>query len=1018
MERMVRVGVAVATGLLLLARPTAAQIGASTASIAGVVKDPSGAVLPGVTVEASSPVLIERVRSTVTDDKGQYQIVGLQSGAYSIMFTLAGFSGLKRDGIELSPNFTATVNVELKVGGIEETLTVSGQSPLVDTRNVTSQKVVSKALIDAVPTAKSILSIAALVPAATIPASAQDVGGSKGETTVRMSVHGAKPNDQRQMIDGMSYNSMFAGGTGRGFYANPLEMQDLVIDSGRAGSAEYALGGTMVNSVPRDGGDRFGGTLFTALMGHQLQSNNLTSDLVTRGLRSVNGVRQMHDFNGAAGGPIVHDKLWFFTAQRWNGLTKRTANLFRDANASSPNLPNNFLFKPDLGQPVEPEDRIHSHTVRLTWQATAKDKINVFNDTQRNSADSQGAGLDSGVTAREAVRPFCAQPSVTQGSWTRPQNNRLLFEGGVSFLYSGYYSLGSDLFMSDFTPCGEYQPDKISITDTALSLTYGGEGLRQKAKILLSNMRWSTTYTTGTHNFKTGVSVFYSFHHQLSVDRTHTGIGLPVSYRFNNGVPNQVTEYAGSTLDDYRVRPDLGLFVQDQWRATRRLTLNLGLRYDYIRAYAPPIARDAGPFNDAVNFPQVDCLPCWHDLNPRMSGAYDLFGDGKTVVKAGLNRYVQSTAANLAMTFAPTVSAVNSTTRSWTDRNGNFLPDCDLRNPLLNNECGAMLNSTFGGSRVTTRPDPDWIRGFGKRAYDWQASLSIDRELMPGVAVNAGYYRTWYGNFTVTDNSYTTPADFDPYCITAPTDSRLPGGISGQQICGFYDVKPALFGLVDNVVTLADKFGKQSEVYQGVDVNFAARLPRGAQMSGGWSIGNAINVSNTVLSARTNNCFVVDSPQQLYQCDVRPPYQQRFKVSGSYPLFWDIQAAAVYQNLPGISYSATLTVPTARIAPTLGRNLAGGTANATIQLLAPYSAFFDDRINQLDLRFSKIFRFMSMKKSRLQGNFDIYNALNANTVLSAINAYTVASGTTQNRWLTPTQVLDARLIKFSVQLDF
>jgi len=291
-------------------------------------------------------------------------------------------------------------------------------------------------------------------------------------------------------------------------------------------------------------------------------------------------------------------------------------------------------------------------------------------------------------------------------------------------------------------------------------------------------------------------------------------------------------------------------------------------------------------------------------------------------------------------------------------------------------------------------------------------SLSVDREVMPGVALSAGYYRTWYGNFYLTDNLNVTPADYSPYCITAPVNAGLPASISGQPICGLYDINPAKFGLVNNVVTLASNYGKQTEVYNGADVTVNARLGRGATLSGGWNVGTAIqtgvvNAGNA--TSRTNNCFVVDSPQQLYHCDIQNPYQQRVKVSGSYPLPGDFQASAVFQSLPGANYGALYTATTAQIAPSLGRNLAGNVKSATIDLLPPFSQF-GPRMNQLDLRFTKKF---ALNKTRIQANFDIYNVMNANTVVSYNNTITNPA-----TWLRPTQVVDGRLAKFSVQLDF
>jgi hypothetical protein len=259
----------------------------------------------------------------------------------------------------------------------------------------------------------------------------------------------------------------------------------------------------------------------------------------------------------------------------------------------------------------------------------------------------------------------------------------------------------------------------------------------------------------------------------------------------------------------------------------------------------------------------------------------------------------------------------------------------------------------------------------------------------------------------VLDNQRVTPANFSPYCVTVPTDPRLP--LSGQQLCGLYDLNPDKVGQVDNLVTRANNYGKQKEVYNGADVNFQLRLKDRATLGGGWNIGNSVQLGTTAggaASSGTNSCYVIDTPQQLFNCDVSVPYQSRIRINGSYMLPWGFQVAAVAQSNPGANYSANRSYSVAEIQSSLGRAPSGG-APITIPLVTPYSTY-GPRINQFDLRGTKIFRF---GEQRVQLNVDAYNLFNVNTPVTLFSTYNA-------RWGQPTQVLDGRLVKFSAQLDF
>src|SRR6266849_1502177 len=279
-----------------------------TSAIAGVVRDTSGAVLPGVTIEASSPALSEKARTVVSDEQGQYKIVDLPGGTYIVTFSLTGFTTVKREGLELTANFTVNVVAEMRVGQLEETVVVSGQSPIVDVQTTAQHKVVSGELLYSLPLTKEMGGFAKVTVGATIRATAQDVGGNIDPMNGYTVIHGGHFGDNRALLDGMQFNGE---GQGRGFYFNPAAASEVSVQLGGQ-TAEFENGGVQANLVPKDGGNIFSGLFSFNGSNHSLVSNNLTSDLQARGLHAVNTTDRTYDGSAAVGGPLRHDKLWFF----------------------------------------------------------------------------------------------------------------------------------------------------------------------------------------------------------------------------------------------------------------------------------------------------------------------------------------------------------------------------------------------------------------------------------------------------------------------------------------------------------------------------------------------------------------------------------------------------------------------------------------------------------------------------------------------------------------------------------
>jgi hypothetical protein len=279
------------------------------ASIAGTVKDSSGAVLPGVTVEASSPALIEKTRTAVTDGSGQYRIEDLRPGVYSVTFTLSGFSTIKRDGVELTGSFTAPVNVEMRVGAVTETITVTGETPVVDVQNASRETVLSKDVLNAIPTAGSYNSIVVLVPG--LFGGQQDVStGPCNSCTFNAHgaiLNGARANSEaRLLLDGLSIAVPQAGGTN--YLTDTRDAQEVTFTT--AGSkAEVESGGPVMNIIPRTGGNTFSGNAFGSWANDSLQGSNYTPTLKAAGLAAPNPLVKMYDFSAAVGGPIRKDRI-------------------------------------------------------------------------------------------------------------------------------------------------------------------------------------------------------------------------------------------------------------------------------------------------------------------------------------------------------------------------------------------------------------------------------------------------------------------------------------------------------------------------------------------------------------------------------------------------------------------------------------------------------------------------------------------------------------------------------------
>jgi hypothetical protein len=1000
---------AVLTWLVIVPTPAFAQ-----ASITGVVQDTSGAVVPGVTVEAASPALIEKVRSVVTDGSAQYRIVDLRPGTYAVTFTLPGFNTVRREGIELTGSFTATVNADLRPGALEETVTVTGEAPIVDVQSASQERVITHEVGDALPTARMQFSFAVLIPGVSVtPFSnvsgmgSQDVGGSTGDQIVTLRIHGGRSADQRLMVNGLPVGRVDMPELGA-YSPDMSATQEIQVETGGF-SAETAVGGLRLYIVPRDGGNTFSGTVFGSYASEQLASSNLTDDLKAHGLLQANSIKRNGDFNPGFGGPIKRDKLWFYLAGRYMFYDNYAAGMFVDSTRNDPKV---WTFNPDRSRPGLNSQHVQDGQGRLTWQATPKHNV-AFSYVDVGNCK---CSFNLSPTVAEASRTTWRLHQIT-GNWTAPLTNRLLFEAALLGNLSEHQQQG---FQPDLNPLN------ISVTEQSTNLSYKAPvpagspnaGNFTDGKTHKTYYRAALSYITGAHALKVGFSNGTGFKDSYNYALNDQ---FPYSYRFNLGAPNRINLFAKPYHDYWNLDSDLAIYAQDKWTVDR-LTLNGGVLYSYYKSsfsenhYLPTALL---PNRDFV-IPDTPQL-AWKDVTPRLGAGLDLFGNGKTAVKVSLNKYLYGEAI---ATFwgTPALDLVNTTFRSWTDSNRNFVPDCDLAAPAQNGECGPLADANFGKAIKATTYDPDVKFGWGKRPFNWEFSAGVQHQLLPRVSAEVSYFRRWYGNFvlgggrggdtqllgagTASDNRNVGPSDLDPFCVTVPANPGLPNG-GGNQICGLYDLNPAKFGVpANNYVTFSSNYGKQVEHWNGVDVVLNARLAQGVLLQGGLSTGRTLSDVCEIV-AKLPEVFVTPTLTPQQYCRVQTPFQTQAKLLGSYTIpRVDVQVSGTFQSVPGPQLSSNLNVPSAVVAQSLGRPLSGNAANATVNLIPP-ATIYGDRLNQVDLRFSKMLRFRT-KRTAL--NFDLYNALNASPVLTYSSAYAT--------FLQPQQVLGSRFGKVSVQFNF
>ena len=950
---------------LVLVLPNAAF---AQSSFAGVVKDTTGAVLPGVTVEAASDVLIEKVRTVVTNDSGQFRIIDLRPGTYIVTFTLPGFQTVRREGVLLPAEVTINVNAELRVGEISEALTVTGEAPLVDTTTAVHTAVLDRQAIETLPSGRMIQSIGQLIPG--INLSLPDVGGARAMQQTYMNTHGMTAANNTVLVDGMMVNGLQGDGAIQAYHNEAMNQEMSYQTSGIA--ADTSAGGVRLNMIPREGGNRHSGDFRYSIRPGRFQASNLTQRHIDAQLRTGNAIERIIDATFSQGGPIKKDKLWFFFTGRYHSVNTYIANTQFD----------------DGSQGID-DQFIRQGLVRLTWQATPRNKFAAYFDEIDKYRGHDMQSLEDPETA--ALQWFSPAYHTAQVKWSSTVSSRMLLEAGWSSnleYYTNSYQpgVGKARGTAEWLASASRQESGLGGRKTAATSEVTHSPERQ-------NMQASLSYVTGSHNFKFGFQ--YTWGDYLRTTDANADLTQVYNSTAASGgpytVPNSVVIRNTPLRFGSRLNRDLGLYAQDSWKLNR-LTINAGIRWENVVAQVLAGRSPAGRFVPERSFDEIENLPNWKNWAPRFSLVYDLFGNGRTALKYSLNRYNQARTTGIAENYNPLASL--TATLPWRDINGNDIAEGErgcTGYPRVGCEIDfSNLSPNFGIAALNE---------FGNypRTWNLESALELQHELMRGLSVTGSWFRGNFHNLTTTINRSYTHADFTPFTMYNP--------LTGEPIQVFART------LQNRPTSNLDTFDpERKRDYESFNVEFSAR-PGRARLFGGIAIERQLDVT----------CTAPDDPNSLRFCNDHEndiPYRKQFKLSASYPLPWDITASAVFQSNHGNTSARTMAL-------TRGQQRYPATCPAPCpanQVIMPIGVFgqpsmtvalvdsdtvYTERINQLDLRFSKSVR---VGRLSLTPSIEIFNVNNTDAIVSYVSTSVLNAA-----YLRPNSIMQGRIIGLNVQ---
>ena len=891
-----------------------------TGSIVGRVTDESGAILPGVTVTATSPALQIPQVVNITTVQGDYRLTPLPIGTYEVVFTLTGFQTVRRESIRLTAGVIARVDVVLKVGAIEESITVAA-SPTVDVQSTGAVTVLTKETLEVVPSSRAgLISLMNQSPAVR---SQMDIGGSQSNILPAMRVYGIGTQATSWLVlDGVvTTDAGQTGGGGSYFdYASFEEARMQTI----ANDVEVPNRGVNVNLIVKSGGNEFHGTMSWEQTNDTFQGSNLDDTLKAQGITAPNNLVRRFYGGGDVGGRIVRNKLWFYTGMR--GRMNRENPL--------------GVFQAD-GTPGVVDQTQFMTTQKISYQATRSQRFIVFDYYQRLIKDDPMTSNQAYETKQNNFQP----QHTTKVEWQAVKGNSLVLSAQVARWRVHVTQNVADT----------HQPEMIDVFTTYTS------GLNAGAGNIVDHYRpWASKASlgwyrpdlfAGSHDFKAGYDDVKTTSGRGWMSRPPEE-GGDYGLQFNNGAPFQFVTYNAPNYPRTTVH-STAIYGADKWSVGRQLTLNLGVRWSRDDGYIPPQCREAGTFftancNDHI---QGATQRSW---SPRLYATYDVTGDGKTAIKGGWGRFADWRNGNHVLPLNPNV-ALQRVYR-WRDLNGNrdYNPgevNLDVNGPDFIQEVGrgnvTIANTVSNPDQPQTKED--------------QFSLSIERELRANFGFRAtGLYSRRF-NVIRTQNILRPP---EAYTIanTRPDpgpDARVGTADDPGASITWYEYPEALRPRTFQLNTLVGD-PNAMETFKTIEFAGTKRLSKGWQLLTSYS-ATKLNIPVPAESNMNPNTDINTANRT---------WEWLFRTSSAYVFPGNVMVSANFEHRSGDVQARTVLLS------------GGGTIPSITVNAEPIGSLRLPNINNVDLRVSK--RFNLGGGRRLDGQINLFNVTNRNTTTARI----------------------------------